>query len=192
MQQHSGQSVVHQAEILDTMQTWCWGLRVKILPGAALTWPTFSSISATATFPFFSGLSLKYIIIAALRTASSNLLSVDNLRTSSSFSGVIPGSGWHTGKSSGIASTNTQIWAWTCCIPFFWLRQRCSDLAAPFLPCLAALISQFTARRLFSSLSFSSARIKKWWPSWNTEERQKTIDSFQLLWHKSNLKLLNL
>lgn len=46
------------------------------------------------------------------------------------------------------------------CEPFFWIQQRCSNLAAPFLPCLAALISQLTARWLFCSGSFSSARIK--------------------------------
>lgn len=68
------------------------------IPGTALTWLTFSSNSVTATFFFLSGLSLKYIIMAALRTASSNLLSVDNLRTSVSFSGVIPSREWQTGK----------------------------------------------------------------------------------------------
>lgn len=63
---------------------------VQHQPDAVLTWRTFPSISATATFFFRSGLSFQYIIVAAFLTASSNLLSVDNLRTSASFSEVIP------------------------------------------------------------------------------------------------------
>lgn len=136
------------------------------IPGTALTWLTFSSNSVTATFFFLSGLSLKYIIMAALRTACSNLLSVDNLRTSVSFSGVIPSREWQTGKWSGPKTKTKQkhkqgyVWAHTHTEPFFWIQQRCNSLAAPFLPCLAAWISQLTAMRLLVSASFSSARIK--------------------------------
>lgn len=140
----------------------CVCLRVWTLLCIAFTWLTLSSISATATFFFFSGLSFQYIIMAAFRTASSNLLSADNLRTSASFSGVIPVSSrteidryeWQTQTHKHCRSID-QI-----AEPFSWIQQRWSNLAALFLPCLAALISQSTARRLFSSLSISSARIK--------------------------------
>ncbi len=103
MLQHSGQSVVHQTGLLsqfkkglDMMLMVCLSTCVCILPCTALTWLTFSSISDTATFFFLSGLSFQYIIMAALRTASSNLLSVDSFRMSASFSGVIPGRGWNS------------------------------------------------------------------------------------------------
>lgn len=71
------------------LSKYLW-LSLSLLPGTAFTWLTFSSISDTVTFFFLSGFSFQYISMAALRTASSNLLSVDNLRTSASFSGVIP------------------------------------------------------------------------------------------------------
>lgn len=62
------------------------------LPGTVLTWLTFSSISDMATFFFLSGLSFQYMVMAALLTACSNLLSEDSFLTSCVFSGVMPAS----------------------------------------------------------------------------------------------------
>lgn len=136
-------------------------------PGTVLTWLTFWSSSETDTSFFLSGLSLQYIIMAALRTASSNFPSFDNLRMSASFSGVTP---------------------------FFWIQQRWRSLAADILPCLAALISQLTARRLLRSGSLSSASIKKCWPNWKVKgEREllllKRFYSF-LLHHRISISTL--
>lgn len=65
-------------------------LHLGAIPGTALTWLTFSSISDMATVFFPSGLSFWNIIMAARLTACSNLDSVESFRTSASFSGVMP------------------------------------------------------------------------------------------------------